>query len=392
MGTRTPETKPKRDARHIRQRKRLAQGGVGSVSRPKNAKMKQVKVIDLFCGIGGLSYGLRKEKLDIVAGIDNDESCRFGYEYNNKAKFIYKDILDVSAHEINRLFGKRNEAIRVLVGCAPCQPFSKLNLSRVTRKQLEPLEKFAYLIWETLPDIVSMENVAGLARKGKYPVFKTFINTLEECGYEIDYKVVDASDYGVPQRRKRLVLLASRFGEIKLIDKTHENKKITVRDVISNLDPIGDGEVHPCDSLHRTRKLNQINLKRIRATPHDGGNSKSWRKSLMLDCHRKISGKTYQSSVYGRMRWNEPAPTMTTQCIGIGNGRFGHPEQDRAISLREAAIFQTFPKGYKFVDPKKPVIVGNVVKFIGNAVPVELGAVIGKSIKTHLKQYVKYQF
>ena len=126
-------------------------------------KNKKLKVIDLFCGIGGLSHGLIKAGFDVVAGIDNDNSCRFGYEYNNEAKFIHKDILDVSAQEIDRLFGEKSETIRVLVGCAPCQPFSKLNLKQIAEKQLEPLEKFAYLIEETLPDIVFMENVSGLA-------------------------------------------------------------------------------------------------------------------------------------------------------------------------------------------------------------------------------------
>ncbi len=351
-------------------------------------KKKKIKVIDLFCGIGGLSHGLIKEGLDVVAGIDNDNSCKFGYEYNNKAKFIHKDILKVSAKEISQLFGDKEKTIRVLVGCAPCQPFSRLNLKQITKKQLEPLEKFACLIKETLPDIVSMENVSGLADMKKYPIFKTFIDTLDGKGYKYKYEIVDVSDYGVPQSRKRLVLLASRFGEIELIKKTHKNKKVTVRDVIKNLETIGAGETSESDPLHRARKLSPINLKRIKTTPHDGGNSRNWDKSLVLACHKKDSGKTYRGTVYGRMRWDDLAPTMTTQCVGLGNGRFGHPEQDRAISLREAAIFQTFPKKYLFADPKEPIVVARVAKFIGNAVPVELGSVIGKSIKSHLNQYV----
>ena len=149
----------------------------------KNLGKKELKVIDLFCGIGGLSHGLIKEGLDVVAGIDNDNSCKYGYEYNNKAKFIHKDILQVSAKEINKLFGAKKETIRVLVGCAPCQPFSRLNLKQITTQQLEPIGKFANLIKETLPDIVSMENVSGLADMKKYPIFKTFIDTLKESGY-----------------------------------------------------------------------------------------------------------------------------------------------------------------------------------------------------------------
>lgn len=349
--------------------------------------IQKLKVIDLFCGIGGLSHGLIKEGLDVVAGIDNDNSCKFGYEYNNRTKFINKDILQVTANDIDQLFGRKEKTIRVLAGCAPCQPFSKLNLKRITKKELEPLEKFAQLIDETKPDIVSMENVSGLADMKKYPIFKTFVDTLQRNEYKYKYEIVDVSEYGIPQKRKRLVLLASRFGDIELVKRTHKNKKATVRDVIKNLPPIKDGEINPSDPLHRARKLSPTNLKRIRSTPHNGGNSSNWDKNLVLECHKKKSGKTYRSSVYGRMRWNEPAPTMTTQCVGLGNGRFGHPVQDRAISLREAAIFQTFPKNYQFIDPNTPFTTASVVKFIGNAVPVKLGSVIGRSIKKHINDY-----
>ncbi len=350
---------------------------------------KKIKVIDLFCGIGGLTHGLIKEGLDVVAGIDNDSTCKYGYEYNNKTKFIDSDILKVTKNQINKLFGPKKESIRVLAGCAPCQPYSKLNLRDITEKQLEPLEKFAQLIGEIQPDIVSMENVADLAVKNKYPVFKNFLKNLKKNNYNCKYKIIDVSEFGVPQKRRRLVLLASKFGEIQLIKKTHKDKKVTVRDVIKDLRPIKAGEVSKKDSLHRSRKLTPINLERIKATPHNGGDAHSWDKSLVLKCHKKKSGKTYMGSVYGRMRWDEPSPTMTTQCVGLGNGRYGHPTQNRAISLREAAIFQTFPNDYQFSDPNKPIKISQVAKFIGNAVPVRLGSVVGKSIKNHLKFYGK---
>lgn len=346
---------------------------------------KKIKVVDLFCGIGGLTHGLVKEGLDVVAGIDNDKDCKYGYEYNNPAKFIEKNILDVTAQDVNILFGSEKNAVRVLAGCAPCQPFSSLNPNRVTKKQLQPLEKFAQLIAETQPDIVSMENVSGLADYKKYPIFKTFIDTLEANKYRYKYEVVDVSEYGVPQKRKRLVLLASKFGEIQLIKRTHKDKKVTVRDVISHLPAIKEGEGHKNDPFHWSRKLSDKNLKRIKATPKDGGSVSDWSKDLVLKCHKKSSGKSYSSSVYGRMRWDEPAPTMTTQCIGLGNGRFGHPEQDRAISIREAAIFQTFPDNYQFL-PEDSIQTSKIARFIGNAVPVRLGSVIGKSIKFHLSK------
>ncbi len=349
-------------------------------------KKQKIKVIDLFCGIGGLTHGLIKEGLDVVAGIDNDSSCKFGYEYNNKAKFIDSDILKVTANQIDKLFGPKKGIIRVLAGCAPCQPFSKLNLNDITEQQLEPLAKFAELIEQTQPDIVSMENVSDLAVKDKYPIFANFLNTLKNNNYNYKYEVVDVSEFGVPQRRRRLVLLASKFGEIQLIKRTHKDKRITVRDVIKHLEPLEAGEVSEKDPLHRARRLAPINLKRIKATPHNGGSSDSWSKDLILKCHKKDSGKTYGHTVYGRMSWDKPSPTMTTQCVGLGNGRYGHPTQDRAISLREAARFQTFPDTYQFVDSSEPVRINKVAKFIGNAVPVRLGSVIGKSIKNHLEQ------
>jgi len=350
------------------------------------SNIPNIKVIDLFCGIGGLTHGLIKSGLNVVAGIDNDDTCKYGYEHNNNTQFINKDILDVTAEELNELFGKDEDTIRVLVGCAPCQPFSRLNIKKVTEKHLQPLEKFAQLIKETKPDIVSMENVSGLANTEKYPVFRKFLDTLENNHYKVFHDVIDFADYGVPQHRKRLVLLASRYGEIELVKKTHPHKKVTVWDKIRKLDPIEDGEISRKDPFHRARKLNAINLARIKATPHDGGNSKNWSEELKLECHKAETGKTYRHSVYGRMKWDEPAPTMTTQCVGLGNGRFGHPDQDRAISLREAAMLQTFPKYYKFTKPGDPIFTRYIAKFIGNAVPVRIGVVIGKSIKGHVRR------
>lgn len=348
-----------------------------------------MRAVDLFCGIGGLTHGFIKEGLDVVAGIDNDETCKFGYEHNNRATFIGKDILQVTASEIIALFGTKENTITVLAGCAPCQPFSMLNPKKVTKKELQPLEKFAQLIDEVRPDIVSMENVRGLADTKRNPIFGIFIDTLKRTGYNYTYEIVDVSEYGIPQARKRLVLLASRLGEISLVKRTHKTKKVTVRDVISGLKPISDGEVCTTDTLHRACKLSPMNLKRIKATPHDGGSSGSWKEELLLKCHKKKSGKTYRATVYGRMRWDQPAPTMTTQCVGLGNGRFGHPDQDRAISLREAALFQTFPESYLFSDPSTPIVSSHISKFIGNAVPVRLASIIGRSIKNHVRKHAR---
>jgi DNA (cytosine-5)-methyltransferase 1 len=344
---------------------------------------RKIEAVDLFCGIGGLTKGLQLAGIKVVAGIDNDEKCKYGYETSTGATFIGKSIENISAKDIEKLYSKG--AIRVLAGCAPCQSYSGLNRGGRTEDDNVPIKRFAYLIRTIKPEIVTMENVRGLRDTKHYPVFDYFLGVLKRNGYDFTYDVVNAADYGVPQERKRLVLVASRIGKgIKLIDTTHKGKHVTVRDVIGRLRPIKDGEIALNDPLHHARKLSDINKKRIKATPKNGGNARSWNEELILDCYKKDSGQTYMGSVYGRMRWDKPAPTMTTQCTGLGNGRFGHPEQHRAISLREAAKFQTFPRDYVFFNPKEDMIAGDVARFIGNAVPVRLGEVIGKSILEHI--------
>lgn len=350
-------------------------------------KMHKIKVVDLFCGIGGLTHGLKLEGLNVVAGVDNDGSCKYAFEKNNKSKFIQKDIAHFSSTELQKLFSRAS--VKILIGCAPCQPFSSLNKNKSAYKtqdeRWEPLYKFIELIKDVKPDIVSMENVADLSNEAKYPVFAKFIRTLKSEGYNIFYKTIDVSQYGVPQKRKRLVLLASLLGDISLIPETHDKESlVTVRDVISQLRPLKDGEIDPIDSLHRASKLSDLNKKRIKATPKNGGNAKSWSKDLIPECYKRESGKTFMCSVYGRMRWDEPAPTMTTHCVNLGTGRYGHPTQNRAISLREAAIFQSFPDYYEFDEPGK-ISTTKISKQIGNAVPVLIGRVIGKSIKRHIK-------
>ena len=228
-----------------------------------------------------------------------------------------------------------------------------------------------------------MENVPSIASFKLKSVLADFVKVLQDENYHVKYQVVYCPDYGIPQTRKRLVLLASRFGEIKLISPTHKKGNyITVKDVIGNLPSLNAGESCPTDALHKCRALSNLNMRRIMATPY-GGSWKDWPEDLMLDCHKKDEGKTF-GSVYGRMVWEEPAPTMTTLCTGIGNGRFGHPVQNRAISVREAALFQTFPNTYKFFPNEQEVPVMKASRYIGNAVPPRLGKIIAESIKIHI--------
>lgn len=340
--------------------------------------------VDLFCGIGGLTHGLSQADIDVVAGIDIDGTCDFAYEQNNTARFIHKDVTDLTEQEILALYP--DNCIRALVGCAPCQPFSRY--SKRYRKlghqddKWRLLYSFAHLVAKTKPHIVSMENVPGLAKE---KVFNDFVAQLQDLHYFVDWKLVYCPQYGVPQKRKRLVLLASKMGEIHFIPPIYEMGNYpTVRDAIGILRPLSAGERDQGDILHRACTLSALNLERIRqSTP--GGTWRDWQEQLQLKCHKKKSGKSY-ASVYGRMSWDEPSPTITTQFYGYGNGRFGHPEQDRALSLREGAILQSFPPDYIFVDAKHPSNRKELGVHIGNAVPVELGKAIGISIQQHMRE------
>jgi DNA (cytosine-5)-methyltransferase 1 len=321
------------------------------------------------------------EGFNVVAGYDNDVSCKYTYEANNHAVFHLEDVTQLSGDAVNQEFGSK---LKILIGCAPCQPFSSYSfkVKNKDEKKQNLLYSFARLIEETQPSVVSMENVPQLVSS---QIFKDFLNRLIDLRYKVSFQIVFCPDYGIPQQRRRLVLLASMLGDISLIPKTHTRENyVTVKDVIAFLPPVKAGNHDVNDPLHRARKLSDLNLNRIRHT-QEGCGWKSWPQELLPNCFKKPSGKSY-GSVYGRMKWNEPAPTMTTHCTGLGNGRFGHPEQDRAITLREAALFQTFPTEYRFFETLETFHPSIVCRQIGNAVPPELGRIIARSIKLHLKE------
>lgn len=338
----------------------------------------QIEAVDLFCGVGGLTAGLIKSGIKVKAGYDIAEECRFAYEYNNGATFIHKDVAEVTAAEISSWYSEGS--IRLLAGCAPCQPFSTYNRGKDTTKDKKwpLLYHFSRLIKEIEPELITMENVPDVI---KHKVYHDFIEDLTKLGYVITAQEVACVDYGVPQTRRRHVVLASKIGNIELIKPTHI-KPITVKEVIANLEHLQAGQISKNDPLHATSKLSEINLKRIKASK-PGGTWRDWPEDLRAECHQKESGRFY-TSVYGRMQWDQPAPTMTTLCFGFGNGRFGHPEQDRAISLREAALFQTFPENYQFSPINKRSVFKTIGRMIGNAVPVRLGEVVGLSITSSL--------
>ena len=262
--------------------------------------MKNVCVVDLFCGAGGLTAGLEAAGLCVAQGVDADETCRYPYETNTSAHFVKTDVLKYKAKSIRKAW--HDAVCKVLVGCAPCQPFSTYTRKKVGHKS-EPwvlINRFAELVEEARPDIVSMENVPPLVRTQRY---KDFVRRLQNAGYDVDDRIIDCRKFGVPQRRRRLVMLASRFGPINFVRESHSDELSwrTVESVIGKLLPIRAGEVHPNDSLHRASRLSELNLRRIRRSK-PGGTWRDWPRSLRSPCHRQESGRTYPA-VYGRMEW-----------------------------------------------------------------------------------------
>jgi DNA (cytosine-5)-methyltransferase 1 len=348
----------------------------------KTRPTSQPIAVDLFCGAGGLSYGMKHAGITISAGIDIDPACKHPFEANVEADFYEKDVAELSPQFVESLFPENS--VRVLAGCAPCQPFSSYSNRSLERDaQWQLLPKFGEMVTALQPEIVTMENVPRLR---EYAVFDEFQAALRNAGYFYDYSVVRCAEYGVPQSRRRLVLLASRLGPIQMVPPTHtESDFATVKNSIQHMPPIEAGQASPSDPLHRSSALSAQNLARIQHSK-PGGTWRDWGQELRADCHVKQSGKTYPS-VYGRMEWDRLGPTITTQFHGYGNGRFGHPVQDRAISLREGALMQTFPKEYSFIPAGESVQISSVARLIGNAVPVKLGEAIGKSIVAHLERF-----
>lgn len=335
-------------------------------------------VVDVFCGVGGLSHGFRRVGFRISAGIDMDRTCQYAFETNNDSRFIAKSIEAISGAELARLYP--TEARRILIGCAPCAPFSSYTPEAKKRRTSKwgLVDVFADRILSVRPEIVSMENVPRLASFDKGRVINRFIDRLKE-EYQVSTTIIDCAKYGVPQRRSRFVLLASKLGRLELEPPSIEDDQLpTVREAIGGMPAISHGDVHPVDRLHTAPRLSKRNLERIRASV-PGSTWKDWPKNLVAECHKRATGKWYRN-VYGRMEWDKPAYTITTGCFSYGRGRFGHPTQDRAISLREAAMLQTFPKAYEFVAKGDPVYFQTLGRHIGNAVPVALSEAIAQSI------------
>lgn len=336
-------------------------------------------MVDLFCGAGGLAHGFRLEGFEIAAGADLDPACRLPFERNNGGRFLLADVAGLDGAAVGGLFAP--DRIPVLVGSPPCQPFSTYTQGR-RDPRWRLLEHFARIAAEARPAVVALENVPRLARFRRGQVLARLLAALRRLGYSGSWSVESAADHGVPQRRERLVLLASRLGRIALDRGSAPPAHRTVADAIGGLPPLAAGGADPRDPLHRSSRLSAVNLARIRAS-RPGGSWREWDEGLVAACHRDPR-RTGYAAVYGRMAWDAPAPTITTQFYGFGCGRFGHPEQDRALSLREGALLQAFPPGYAFAAPGDPVRFQPVGRLIGNAVPVPLARAVARCVRRHL--------
>jgi DNA (cytosine-5)-methyltransferase 1 len=349
-----------------------------------------LKVFDFFSGCGGTSAGLKEAGMDIVMGLDIDSDSAATFQHNfPEAKFIQKDIRLIDMDVLNPLMNECLGNPVLFSGCAPCQPFSIQNRSRKSSpdKRTDLLIWFGKFVERFNPDYVLVENVPGIQAmliNAPGPL-QEFISLLKNLGYAWDVCVIQSQDYGVPQRRARLVLIASRHGEIQLPAKTHGPEAgipyITAWEAIQHLPPIVAGEKHETIPNHVSASLSKLNMRRIEATP-EGGDRRDWDEELMLKCHKKTdaSDKRFRGhmDVYGRVRKHQPATGLTTRCISLSNGRFGHPDQHRALSVREAACLQTFPETFVFHGS-----MNSTAKQVGNAVPVLLAQKLGEQIIQH---------
>lgn len=318
--------------------------------------------VDLFSGCGGLTVGLKRAGFSVLAAVECWDAAAEAYEMNHRTvRLLKSDIRDCDPVELMRSLQVRAGDLDLLAGCPPCQGFSSLRTLNgrvpVSDRQNDLIFEFVRFAIAFLPKTILLENVPALLTDERLDRVKAI---LSRAGYESDAKVLDAADYGVPQRRRRLLFLASRVGPVQFPPPA--KRRATVRSVIAGLPLPGDSG----DALHDSQACHSPQVaKLISLIPRDGGSRNDLGPGLQLPCHQRVQGF---HDIYGRMRWDDVSPTITTGCINPSKGRFLHPEQDRAISLREASLLQGFPKQYRL-----PLGRGRypVAQLIGNAFPPE---------------------
>ena len=341
--------------------------------------MKQYTCIDSFSGAGGLGLGLQKAGFDILLSFDIDQKCVDTINANKKYfnhEAVRADINDMLDGRLLEYCGLKRGELFLLAGGPPCQGFSVQRRGSDIDDRNQLVFRYAQLVNELFPKYFVMENVSGIAGKRGKTILQQLLEELEEIGYTVHIRLLDAQDYGVPQRRKRYIIV----GERKDLGKYYEypvssGVRKTVRETIGFLpEPPQDGSDHPDYPLHRRDKLSDKNLKRINAIKEGQGRD-DLPEDLLADCHKVSSDEIGYRNVYGRMAWDEVAPTITARFDSFTRGKFGHPDQPRSVSLREGALLQTFPIDFIFTGNKV-----DVARQIGNAVPPDLAEAIGNSI------------
>jgi DNA (cytosine-5)-methyltransferase 1 len=341
---------------------------------------KKIKAVDFFCSGGGMTKGMSKAGIKVIAGIDFDPECKATYEANNKgSKFILADVFQLKESELEKeLSLKRNDDNLLLIGCSPCQFWSMIRTDkRKSEQSKDLLREFGRFVKYFNPGYVVVENVPGIERRKDESGLTAFISDLEKRDYKVKYKVVNLNDYGVPQTRKRFTLVATRVNKDFVFPSPSKKEKPTVKDFIgieNGFPKVAAGHKDETKFQHTVSNLSEKNLQRLKGTSPNGGNALWWRTDNKLG-REKYTGDGFKDS-YSRMWWDKPAPTITTKFYSISNGRFAHPEEHRGLSIREGATLQTFPKNYFFISSS----IQGAARMIGNAVPPEYAKRIGKAI------------
>lgn len=348
----------------------------------RKSKYKELKAVDFFCGGGGMSYGMKMAGIEILAGIDYEENCKETYEENiGKNKFIKADVFDLKEIDLqNQLNLEVNDDNLILIGCSPCQFWSIINTDKKkSERSKNLLIEFERFVKYFYPGYVVVENVPGVLRKKKESGLQDFIIWLEENNYSVHFNIHNVNDYGVPQNRKRFTLVANRITEKKIFPEPELVRKLTVRDVIgkeNGFPEILAGQKDNSSFRHSSSNLSEKSLERIKRVPKNGGDRMGFAMDPMLQLKCFIGKPNSFVDTFGRLWWDRPAPTITTKFTSVSNGRFVHPDENRALSLREGATLQSFPKEYKFFGSNH----SSIARLIGNAVPPEYAKRIGKAI------------
>ncbi len=339
-------------------------------------KKTYLTAIDLFSGCGGLSEGLRQAGFKVVAGVEIDKNAAKAFRMNHSETTLFED--DIRKLDTNKITKLLNGLpLHLLAGCPPCQGFSslrKLNRkSSVRDKRNSLIDEYYRFVKELSPSTIMLENVPGIV---DYTLFKDIVRKLKHLGYNISYKVVNVAKYSVPQRRKRLVLVGSKFGAIEIVPGS--NTVVTVKDALSQID--GNSKNDALQSIYP--KHTERVQKMISLVPKNGGSRRNLPEEYKLECHK--NNNVGFNDIYGRLSWDTVSATITGGCLNPSKGRFLHPEEDRCISAREAALLQTFPIDYKF-----PIEIPRIdlALMIGNALPPKFSRIQAENIFRHIESY-----